>query len=574
MSASKHKISLLYPDFDGVSYSLLSARELHDLGIDQFCRGVSSSEKEQNLVSAVFASVTSDYRVAKYRADVFEDLYQNKDTRNSIKDLLEQIQVIKDFGILRKEIDKKTGLWGLLHKLDSISDYIKCVESLRELLSNDKLTSDGLKDLREYVNQVYEDSMFEAMKEDISRIKVETSNLQSVTVGINLNERFEARSIGLVSVNSEPFVSSGIVSSFSKALASKDNIKPTSNWDGDMHYEPIDVASAGLPGRLEKMAGFTMLQNLPAANAEVRNTIVNMPEDDTSQDVTYYLERVAGKMLNHTSKRLREILLKYASISISDVTNLVPEFKLFILMTEYVEKLRADGYVFNKASVSSDEASTSMDAEGFYNLKLLGKPSSDIVPNDLNFDEDNCVYVLTGANRGGKTTLTQAVGQLFVLAQAGVYVPCKAFSYRPVDHVFTHFPADEDKTLDLGRLGEECQRFKEIYKAATAQSLVLLNETFSTTSFEEGYYIAKDSVRALLAKSIRTIYNTHMHKLAMELDSIDCGDKKRSATSLVMQTNSGERSFKVKLAPPEGSSFAHDIAVKYGVTFEMLTSDK
>lgn len=60
----------------------------------------------------------------------------------------------------------------------------------------------------------------------------------------------------------------------------------------------------------------------------------------------------------------------------------------------------------------------------------------------------------------------------------------------------------------------------------------------------------------------------------MELDSIDCSDKKRSATSLVMQTNSGDRSFKVKLAPPEGSSFAHDIAVKYAVTFEMLTGDK
>lgn len=107
------------------------------------------------------------------------------------------------------------------------------------------------------------------------------------------------------------------------------------------------------------------------------------------------------------------------------------------------------------------------------------------------------MYILTGANRGGKTTITQAVGQLFVLAQGGIYIPGKAFTFSPVTGIYTHFPADEDKTLDLGRLGEECKRFKAIYEEADSRSLLLMNESFSTTSFEEGYYIAKDSVRAI-----------------------------------------------------------------------------
>lgn len=54
--------------------------------------------------------------------------------------------------------------------------------------------------------------------------------------------------------------------------------------------------------------------------------------------------------------------------------------------------------------------------------------------------------------------------------------------------------------MDLGRLGEECKRFKAIYEEADSRSLLLMNESFSTTSFEEGYYIAKDSVRAILHK--------------------------------------------------------------------------
>ena len=124
--------------------------------------------------------------------------------------------------------------------------------------------------------------------------------------------------------------------------------------------------------------------------------------------------------------------------------------------------------------------------------------------------------------------------------------------------------------MDLGRLGEECVRFKEIFTQSTSKSLVLLNETFSTTSFEEGYYIARDSVKALLAKAARTIYNTHMHKLGDDAEELTREIGGTGAASLVMQTEKGKRSFKVALAKPEGSSYAKDIAKKYGVTYDML----
>ena len=168
--------------------------------------------------------------------------------------------------------------------------------------------------------------------------------------------------------------------------------------------------------------------------------------------------------------------------------------------------------------------------------------------------------------------MTQAAGQLFLLAQSGVYVPGKRFRYDPADTVLTHFPADEDKTLDLGRLGEECRRFRDLFMLCTEKSLLLLNETFSTTSFEEGYFIAADAVRAILDRDTRTIYNTHMHKLAQDLDTvINTGNAEGKAVSLVAETKEGKHSFRVIIAPPEGQSFARDIAEKYGVTYEMLS---
>ena len=124
--------------------------------------------------------------------------------------------------------------------------------------------------------------------------------------------------------------------------------------------------------------------------------------------------------------------------------------------------------------------------------------------------------------------------------------------------------------MDLGRLGEECVRFRELFSQSTSRSLLLLNETFSTTSFEEGYYIARDSVKAILTRSVRTIYNTHMHKLGEDAEELSSSSTGAGAASLIMRTEEGRRSFKVALAQPEGSSYAKDIAEKYGVTYDML----
>ena len=44
------------------------------------------------------------------------------------------------------------------------------------------------------------------------------------------------------------------------------------------------------------------------------------------------------------------------------------------------------------------------------------------------------------------------------------------------------------------------------------------------------------------------------------------------AVSLVAETKEGRHSFRVVIAPPEGQSFAKDIAEKYGVTYESLTA--
>ena len=201
---------------------------------------------------------------------------------------------------------------------------------------------------------------------------------------------------------------------------------------------------------------------------------------------------------------------------------------------------------------------------------MLEGKKLDIVRNNFEFSREHGIYIMTGPNRGGKTTFTQAVGMLFLMAQHGLYVPAEQMSFEPCDNILTHFPADEEKTVNMGRLGEESKRLSEIFTSASDKSLLLFNESLASTSFTEGLYIARDVVQALRFLGARTIFNTHMHELAMHPEIMNSNEGDIKVASLVTGMYEGKRSYKVFIAPPDGVSYARDIAEKYGVTLSQL----
>ena len=570
---NNNAVSILFPYYEDTVYKQLGKTTVHDLGLQNIVSGITPDPKEQQMILTVLSNMTSDRRVALYRQKVFADILALPELRAKMTELFDRIEFLRDYGTIRKNTDESLGLWDLMHRLDTLKNYIEVIEAMREALSDVKVTSPGLKDFKKYIDDIYEAASFAELKKDVGNLKVTTEDIKSVTVGINVNERFEATSLGLISVNDKPFKKSGILGNFADAVATKNGISKGTDWNGDMHYRQVEKPGNGeLSGYFEKLAGYMAMQNMPFLDSRIRSTIVNVSEGDGNQNTTFYLGGVVNKLLDTLVKKLKEILSKHMNVAVVNISKLIPEFIYYIRFAEFIEKQRGRGFRFSEAELSGDDVTK---GTGIYNLKLALnlEDAGEIVPNDLTFDGDHTIYILTGANRGGKTTITQAVGILFVLAQGGIYIPGDGFRYVPVDSVYTHFPADEDKTMDLGRLGEECVRFKEIYGEATGESLVLLNESFSTTSFEEGYYIAGDSIKALLDKGTRTIFNTHMHKLGGDVESFNEGRAKK-ASSLIVRSDDGKRSFKVEVAPPEGMSYAKDIAEKYGVTYSMLTGEK
>ncbi|MBO4392738.1 MAG: hypothetical protein J5800_00190 [Spirochaetales bacterium] len=562
-------ISIVFPAGSFEGCKVLSETTVHDLGLEVLCSSLSDKPKEQSLILGIMSRITNDPEVAKYRLDVFEDIFRNPAFCDRMLEILDKIDFLRDYGSFRRDTSESSGTWDLVHRLEEIRDYISYVEALQKCLGEVELKSKGLKDLKAHIDEIYDDNGFIELKKDIAELKATTSSLKSVTVGINLNERFEAREIGLISVNSKAFSKSTILENFGTFISKKDNISTDVKWDGSPHFQPF--STDGSKG--------DFLEGMSRTRMKMENPILMMsmalvPQGDMVKDVTSHMDRVSDHMLNQTVKKLKEVLGRYVGLSIMDITSLIPEFIFYVRWAQFIRHHVDSGLNFCKASVIEKNDGVRMRARGFWNLRLAGHVEGEIVTNDLDFDSDKNLYILTGANRGGKTTITQAVGLMYVLAQCGMFVPATSFEFVPVDCIFTHFPADEDKTLDYGRLGEECKRFRELFGSCTSDSLLLLNETFSTTSFEEGFFIASDAVKALLKKGTRCIYNTHMHKLAADIGQLNEESAKEGASarsaSLVALSDGGDRSFKVKVTSPQGMSYAKDIAEKYGVTYEML----
>ncbi len=567
-----NELSLLYPPDHPGSGQELPDLTFHDLSVDAVCAALTDAQPERELLERMMKHISGDPDVIRYRCDVFDDILHAPKLREDMQKLLDRVDFLRSYGSFEKTSDA-AGVWELVHRLDEMDEYIQCVEGIYTCLSENEVRSEGLQILRDYTKSLYEDSGFAELKKDIENLKVDASKVKSVTLGVNLNDRYEPIETGLVSINGKYFTKSNVVSNFCDFLNRGDSVRPDAEWNGNMTFH-TGGDSGELAGRMDKAAAMRAAPLMGAAG------MAKVEDETRGGDVMRTLDRAVGALLTRTVKKLKDILSRHVKVSTHAITALIPEFLFYVRWAEYIEKMQGKGFVFCKPEIL-DPDQRDMHARGLYNLRLAqsyfetDRGPDEIVPNDLDFDTDHRIYILTGANRGGKTTITQAVGLAFVLAQLGIYVPASSFSFSPADNVYTHYPADENVTMDLGRLGEESSRFHDIFETLTAKSLLLLNESFSTTSFEEGYFIARDVTRILRRLGVRTIYNTHMHKLAMELDELnreqDPGDQ---VASLIVETVDGTRSYRVKVAPPVGKSYAQDIAEKYGVTYELLEKVK
>ena len=514
------------------------------------------------MILKIMSQITCDEETVSYRCDVFEDFLKFPKLREALTELLKKLADLRDLERFQKDTEASS-LWKLINRLREIDGYVKCITEIKECLENTEIKSQGLLSLKKQVQDIYVNSGFPQLKKDLEETFEKAQKMKSVTIGVNLDDLLRPKNAGILSLNDKAFSSSGLMQHFVKFVNTKDELHHGTDISDIKKFHPsspkFKESDIGF-GEVETAAGFTAVAAESATGGD--------PLSDS-------LKKAVTDIMKKTVRDIQSVLQKYVNISGYSLVSIMPEIVFYIRWAELVEKIQSKGIKMCKAEVLPSEENR-FSARGIYNLKLAIKrvrgEDFEIVGNDIDFDEEKGrVFILTGPNRGGKTTFTQAVGFAFLLAQNGIYVPASVCRISPCDNIFTHFPADENDTVDLGRLGEESKRLWDIFDVATDKSLLLLNESLATTNVSEGLFIARDVVKAMCYLGVRAVFNTHMHDLARNLDRLNNDKQNKSkAESLVTGVENGERSFKVFVSPPQGSSYARDIAKKYGVTFEQI----
>lgn len=174
------------------------------------------------------------------------------------------------------------------------------------------------------------------------------------------------------------------------------------------------------------------------------------------------------------------------------------------------------------------------------------------------------LVIITGANQGGKSTFLRSVGIAQVMMQAGLPVAAEDFSSGIFPSLFTHFTRREDSAMNSGRLDEELGRMNSIIENLDDRSLVLLNESFATTTEVDGSIIAYDIIKALNEAGVKILTVTHLLSFAKKIYSESEERTKKGEDSGITffcaeRKSDGQRTFKMIQSVPELTSFGLDL---------------
>jgi DNA mismatch repair ATPase MutS len=193
---------------------------------------------------------------------------------------------------------------------------------------------------------------------------------------------------------------------------------------------------------------------------------------------------------------------------------------------------------------------------GLYDVCLALTMKRQVVGNDVNADNKD-LFIITGANQGGKSVFLRSIGLAQLMMQCGMFVPAESFCANVCTGLFTHYKREEDSAMKSGKFDEELGRMSAIVDKITPDCTVLFNESFAATNEREGSEIARQIVNALLERRIKVLYVTHLYELAHGFFS------ERNATNAIFlraeRQADGTRTFRLAEGEPLQTSYGQDL---------------
>ena len=147
------------------------------------------------------------------------------------------------------------------------------------------------------------------------------------------------------------------------------------------------------------------------------------------------------------------------------------------------------------------------------------------ITNDLDIGNNINGLLLYGTNAVGKTSFIRSIGISVIMAQAGLFVPCSSFIFKPYHKIFTRIIGNDNLFKGLSTFAVEMSELRTILNCSDENSLILGDELCSGTESNSAKSIFTAGIEWLYKTKCTFLFATHFHEINKYDEIINMGDK-------------------------------------------------
>ena len=285
-------------------------------------------------------------------------------------------------------------------------------------------------------------------------------------------------------------------------------------------------------------------------------------------------------------------ILEHLSLMSEDF-NRVIDFVSLVDVT-FAKATMAKKYCYCKPTIDNECGDSFIEAINMRHPLIEHLRKDEIyVANDVVLGKQRAKGVLLyGTNAVGKTSYIRAIGISIIMAQSGLYVPCKSFHYRPYRSIFTRILANDNLFKGLSTFAVEMSELRTILRRMDCDSLILGDELCSGTESVSAVAIFIAGINQMSIARASYVFATHMHEI-LAFDEIKRNDNlnirhmtvryDRETNQLVydrkLKNGAGDSMYGLEVCkamnlPEDFLEMAHEIRQKYYPSSRGLLSMK
>ena len=471
---------------------------------------------------------TTDTEVLEYRLAILEDIVENEKVYDCFCKAVNMIRNIHD---MTKALSSDYTVESALSSVRYLEMYQEIVEHFSKCLKDVEFKSEGLRNFKSQMMEIYNSDEYKNLCEELKKMEIRFGNIKSICLGVNLDENLRVKEAGVISIETE-------------------------------HYREGNIMDKLLK-RDSKESHILISQFTAVKRALTKEEVIAL-----NNATTQGLQNIFAKSL----RNFEPLTQQYFRENTMFFVNLLDDIRFLTAAAKFVLSMKEKGMPMCHP-VIRPMSEKKCDLNMVFNPVLAKREvEKSIVSNTFTFDENGRFYIVTGPNHGGKSIFAYSIGMAQALFQLGVFVPAESATMSPVSQIYTHFPASDENNYGKGRLESECARLGSIMEVLKDTDMLLMDESFSSTSGLEAGYIASEVLTGIGAIGCGGIYVTHIHDLPQQVDTYNSHPMNKgkidNLVALMENKEDGTRSYKISRTTPDGLSYAKDIAARYGLHLE------